>query len=166
MYPPDAQPEEEIFLFTTPCLKCQKCFVEIPLPYGELPRISLDQALCREAEFQTTLPPGGWTITVGCFACGYVGNYDSTAVDEYTGRLGEARRYHDAASFFCVTFVCANMRCKSPAKLYAHVESGGASVYLRMLKEGLFQGSLPCGHGVLPGPPGYGQPERIVGPLW
>ena len=162
----DAMPDDDLLLFSEVHLLCTKCQQKIPLPYGELPRTTLDQLLGREVEDQIAWPPDEWKATFACPACGRVDSYGAADIRELTGRYGDAAGYHDEATMFVARFPCANRRCKLPATVYANIETGGASEYRRMLRSGFFQGKLACGHDLGSVPESFYTIERVSERLW
>jgi hypothetical protein len=157
---------DEILLFTAPFLECSKCRSLIPLPYGELPRITPSQLHDTEVEGQIVLPPDEWKATFGCLKCAHVSNYDAPDIVPLSRPRGDARGYHDAATLFVATFPCAKMHCKSPATVYTNIESGGAAEYLRLLRSGFFQGKLSCGHDISAVPEAYYKIDEMAARLW
>jgi|SRR5579859_7649054 len=161
-----SEPLDQIFLFTAPFFQCSKCRGVIHLPYGELPRTTLDRLFGIEVEDQISWPPDEWRATFGCSKCGLVNNCAADDVLASSGRYGDARGYHDAATLFAATFPCGKLHCKAPAIMYANIESGGAVKYLRLLRSGFFQGKLPCGHDIAAVPEKYYKIERVTERLW
>jgi hypothetical protein len=117
-------------------------------------------------EDQVQWPSDEWTATFGCPTCGHLGSYGSEDVEALEGPRGDAARYHDAAILFVARFPCANMGCKAPARVYANIEAGGESEYLRMLRSGFFQGKLACGHDIGSVPESLYRIERVSERLW
>ncbi len=159
-------PEDRPAFFTAPFIHCSKCRRLIPLPYGPLPRTDLVELIRTKVEDRISLPAGEWTAIFGCPRCGRVSSYSRTDIRPYSHPPGKARGYHDSATLFAATFPCANMRCKVPATVYANIETGGASEYLRLLRLGSFQGKLPCGHDIGSVPESRYTIERVTERLW
>jgi len=159
-------PDDDLLLFSEQHLLCKKCKQKIPLPYGRLPRTTLDQLFDRGFETQIVWPPDEWKAIFACAACGRVDSYDGYDIRALTGRYGDAAGYHDEATMFVGRFPCANRHCKFPATVYANIETGGASEYLRMLRSGLFQGKLACGHDIGSVLESFYRIDRVTERLW
>jgi predicted RNA-binding Zn-ribbon protein involved in translation (DUF1610 family) len=159
-------PDDDLLLFSEQHLLCKKCRQKVPLPYGRLPRTTLAQLFDGGFEDQIVWPPDEWKAVFACPACGRVDSYDASDIRELTGHYGDAAGYHDEATMFVARFPCANRHCKLPAIVYANVETGGASEYLRMLKLPFFQGMLACGHDMGSVPESFYSIDRVTECLW
>lgn len=160
-------------LYVSPGLICRgiylgKSFHAIPLPYPDIPEVSEDQLNLAERESLLVSPPDEWCVLFGCRECGHVDTYYAYEVSEGDLERSNRARFHNETNCYSVQLQCAKADCKSPATLYVDLKQGeNEKDLLRLLKSNFFEGSLPCGHPIMPIPDRYYvDPHRVINRLW
>lgn len=146
-------PDNE-YLYAAPFFSCPASYEHlIPLPYPDLPEITEAQWKSTEDVDLLKLPPDTWTSIFGCRECGLIHIYDTEAIEEHLIERVSRGRYHNDANCFSVELQCANLNCKSPARLHVNMKDGEHEKdLLRLLKSSFFHGCLPCRHDLMPIP--------------
>jgi hypothetical protein len=158
----------ETFFYVAPSLFCEKCLLDIPLPYPGLPQTNHDQWCGQEYKSPMDSVPDGWSIVFGCRECGHVDTYSEDWVGDSLVEKETQGVFHNETNCFSVRLQCARVNCKAPATLHVNLGDGETEKdLLKLLKANFFGGLLPCGHQLMPIPDRYYvDPRRILTRLW
>jgi hypothetical protein len=156
------------YIYVAPFMFCERCMLDIPLPYPDLPQVTDDQ--WREGEYESPMDsvPDEWTALFGCRECGHVAVYPGWHVGDKPQERANQARFHSETNCFSVRIQCAQQNCKVPATVYVNMHDGeGGKDLVRLLRSGFFLGNLPCGHQIIPIPePYYRDAHRVLSRLW